>query len=316
MATVREFRIGDGESLVEAWRRGAPYDPVTPQRFRDLVLLDPNFDPAGLRVAVDGDRVVGAAYAVRRTVAMVGADLEPGMGWLPFFFVVPEARGRGLGGELLDSALGWLRDQGVTTVEFAGYTPNYIVPGLDAEAYPAGRKLLERKGFRQRYEAVAMDRGLVDYTMPDAVRERIAALTADGWRFGTPSDDDLVDLVILARDHFNPDWGRAIRECVVAGTPTDRIVCAHDPDGALVGWAQHAAYEGAVERFGPFGVLDTRRGTGLGTVLLHLTLERMRAAGAHSAWFLWTGEKSAAGQLYLKTGFTITRRFSVMRASD
>ena len=314
MATVREFRVGDGEHLVEAWRRSLPYDPVTPQRFRNLVLLDVNFDPAGLRVAIDDGRVVGAAYAVRRSTAMVGADLEPGMGWLPFFFVVPEARGRGIGGALLDSALDFLRGHGVSTVEFAGYTPNYILPGLDAAAYPEALELLQRKGFATRYEAVAMDRSLVDYAMPDGVRDRVAALAAEGYRFGTPTDDDLVELVALARDAFNPDWARAIRECVAAGTPTDRIVCAHEPDGTLVGWAQHEAYEGQTERFGPFGVLESRRGTGLGKVLLHLTLERMRALGAHSAWFLWTGEKSAAGQLYLKTGFAVTRRFQVMRA--
>ena len=143
MATVREFRVGDGEQLVEAWRRSLPYDPVTPQRFRNLVLLDVNFDPAGLRVAVDGERIVGAAYAVRRTTAMVGADLEPGMGWLPFFFVAPEARNAGVGSALLDSALEFLRAHDVSTVEFAGYTPNYIAPGLDAQAYPEALKLLQ-----------------------------------------------------------------------------------------------------------------------------------------------------------------------------
>ncbi|MGA8113176.1 MAG: GNAT family N-acetyltransferase [Actinocatenispora sp.] len=314
MATVREFRVGDGERLVDAWRRSVHNDPVTPRRFRDLVLLDPNFDPAGLRVALDGDRIVGAAYAVRRRVAMVGADLEPGNGWIPFFFVVPEARRRGVGDAVLRSALDWLRHQGHTTVEFSSYTPNYILPGLDAAAYPCALRLLERHGFRTRYEAAAMDRGLVDYAVPADVADRIRALTADGYTFGTPTDDELVDLVRLANDEFNPDWARAIRACVTAGTPTDRIVTAREPDGTLVGWAMHEAYEGMTERFGPFGVLESRRGTGLGKVLLHLTLERMRALGAHSAWFLWTGEKSPAGQLYLRTGFTVTRRFRVMRA--
>jgi GNAT superfamily N-acetyltransferase len=94
----------------------------------------------------------------------------------------------------------------------------------------------------------------------------------------------------------------------------DRIVVARDPEGQILGWAMHGTYEGVLERFGPFGVLPTSRGTGLGKVLLHLTLERMVAAGAHSAWFLWTGEESAAGQLYLKSGFDITRRFTILRA--
>jgi hypothetical protein len=90
-AGTRGFRAGDGPELVAAWRRSAPADPITPDRFRTLVLLDPNFDPEGLRVAVDGGRVVGAAYAVRRLTPMTGADLEPEQGWIPFFFVDPAA---------------------------------------------------------------------------------------------------------------------------------------------------------------------------------------------------------------------------------
>ncbi|MFE0376996.1 GNAT family N-acetyltransferase [Streptomyces inhibens] len=75
----------------------------------------------------------------------------------------------------------------------------------------------------------------------------------------------------------------------------------------------HGAYDGTAERFGPFGVRKELRGAGLGKVLLHLTLERMRALGVHGAWFLWTGEQSPAGRLYRGSGFTTTRRFTVLR---
>ncbi|MEU1165473.1 hypothetical protein ABZ372_35400 [Streptomyces sp. NPDC005921] len=37
-AGIRGFRAGDGPRLVEAWRRSAPADPITPDRFRSLVL--------------------------------------------------------------------------------------------------------------------------------------------------------------------------------------------------------------------------------------------------------------------------------------
>ncbi len=314
MIVLRQFRAGDGAQLVEAWRHSAPRDPITPQRFRDLVLLDANFDPAGLYVACDGDRLVGAAYAVRRQVAMVGADLEPDAGWIPFFFVTPAHRRRGTGSALLRAALDWLHGHGRTRVEFSSYTPNYILPGLDDVAYPEALRLLAAHGFGTRYRAAAMDCSLVDYALPDDVAARAAELRAAGYRFGTPADDELPDLVRLAGEEFNPDWARAIRDCITAGTPTERIVVAREPDGTLIGWAMHGAYENVVERFGPFGVLENRRGTGLGKVLLHLTLERMRALGAHSAWFLWTGEQSPAGRLYLKTGFGVTRRFRIMRA--
>ncbi|GGW75065.1 GNAT family acetyltransferase [Streptomyces lucensis JCM 4490] len=310
---IRGFRTGDGPRLVEAWRRSAPADPIAPDRFRSLVLLDANFDPAGLRVAVEGDRLVGAAYAVRRLTPVTGTGLEPEQGWIPFFFVDPAARGRGLGRRLLTDALDWLHGHGRTRVDFASYTPNYVLPGLDAEAYPEAARLLESLGFRTLYEAAAMDRRLVGYRVPDDVVCLAGELAARGYRFATPADDDLVELVALARDRFTPDWARAIRECLAAGTPLDRIVVARDPSGRLAGWAMHGAYESADERFGPFGVLEEMRGSGLGKVLLHLVLERMRARGAHSAWFLWTGERSPAGHLYRKAGFTTTRVFRVLR---
>ncbi|MFE4969049.1 GNAT family N-acetyltransferase [Streptomyces sp. NPDC056660] len=312
-AGIRGFRAGDGPRVVEAWRRSAPADPITPDRFRTLVLLDPNFDPEGLRVAVDGDRVVGAAYAVRRLTPMAGTDLEPEQGWIPFFFVAPDARGHGLGRRLLTEALDWLHGHGRTRVDFSSYTPNYVFPGLDAEAYPEAAGLLESLGFRTLYEAAAMDRVLVGYRLPDDVAHRLDRLTGRGYRFATPADDDLVDLLALAGSRFGPDWACTIRACLAAGTPLDRIVVARDPAGRMVGWAMHGAFDSVDERFGPIGVLEEMRGTGLGEVLLHLVLERMRALRAHSAWFLWTGAQSPAGHLYRKTGFTTTRVFRVLR---
>ncbi|MBV2353523.1 GNAT family N-acetyltransferase [Streptomyces sp. J2-1] len=310
---TRGFRAGDGPPLLAAWRRAAPADPLAADRFRSLVLLDANFDPAGLRVAVEDGRIVGAAHAVRRLTPLYGTDPEPEQGWIPFFFVDPAARGRGLGRRLLTESLDWLAQQGRTRVDFASYTPNYVLPGLDTKAYPEAAGLLASLGFVPLYEAAAMDRTLVGHRMPPEVTERLARLTSEGYEFSTPADDDLVELVALAGDRFNRDWARAVRECLVAGAPLDRIVVVRDPGGRLLGWAMHGAYESAVERFGPFGVVEEARGAGLGKVLLHLVLERMRARGAHSAWFLWTGEHSPAGRLYRAAGFRTTRVFTVLR---
>ncbi|MFD4789406.1 GNAT family N-acetyltransferase [Streptomyces sp. NPDC058459] len=309
----RGFRAGDGPPLVAAWCRSAPADPVSADRFRSQVLLDADFDPAGLRVAVEDGRLVGAAYAVRRLTPPAGTDLEPEQGWVPFFFVDPEARGRGVGRGLLTDALGWLGGHGRTRVDFAPYTPNYFLPGLDAERYPEAAGLLESLGFRTLYEAVAMDRCLTGYAFPAEAGQRAAELTGRGYRFGTPADDDLPGLLALAAHHFTPDWARAIREALLRGAPLERIVVVHDPSDRPVGWAMHGAYESVTERFGPFGVLDELRGAGLGEVLLHLVLERMRALGADSAWFLWTGERSPAGRLYRRAGFATTRVFRVLR---
>ncbi|MFD6054070.1 GNAT family N-acetyltransferase [Agromyces sp. NPDC060279] len=311
---IRPFRFGDGRAIPAAWTAAAPRDGMTEGRFRDLVLLDRNFDERGLFVAERAGRVVGAAYAVRRRVAHHGDDLEPDTGWLPFFFVVPGERGQGLGRELVGRALGWLRDEGARRVVFSAYTPNYVLPGLDAERYPEASALLASLGFTRIEHPSAMDRSLIGYAMPEDVRERVDALRAEGWTLDSPQNDDLVPLIRIAGDAFNSDWARAIREGIVAGMPLERIIIAKNPAGEVLGWAMHGTYESVIERFGPFGVLPESRGTGLGKVLLHLTLERMTALGAHSAWFLWADEGSTASALYAKTGFAATRTFDILAA--
>ncbi|MDX3104198.1 GNAT family N-acetyltransferase [Nonomuraea angiospora] len=310
MVTVRAFASGDEVSLVDAWNRSMPADPATSSWFRDCVLLDPNFDPEGLRVAVSGGRVVGCAYAVRRLTPLApGTDLEPDTGWIPFFFVVPEHRGGGLGRRLVGEAVAFLEQAGRTKVDFSSYTPNYVLPGADAELYPDGYRLLNGLGFRTLYSPVAMDRTLVGYVTPDDVRELRAERESEGYAFRGPTDGELPELIRFAADAFNPDWGEAIRR---HRDPKRMIIAKKDQ---IVGFALYAAYRGIPERFGPFGVDPEQRGTGLGKILLHLTMTMMRAEGLHSSWFLWTGEASPAGRLYTKAGYEITRRFHVMRKS-
>ncbi|GAA3888907.1 hypothetical protein GCM10022381_33430 [Leifsonia kafniensis] len=311
---VRTFEVGDGPRIAAAWTQAAPQDGMTTLRFRDLVLLDRNFDSTGLFVAEVGGEIVGSSYAVRRRVAHDGDDLEPQTGWIPYFFAVPSVRGRGIGRTLVSSAMSWLAGHGRTEVVFSGYTPNYVLPGLDEERYPAASRLMRSLGFETVEQPSAMDRSLIGYQMPDDIRELVTSLQARGYEFGSPTSDELIPLIAMAGERFNSDWARAIRECIVAGMPLERILVARDPSGELLGWAMHGTYENVIERFGPFGILPESRGTGLGKALLHVTLERMCALGAHSAWFLWADEGSTASHLYRKTGFGISRTFTVLRA--
>jgi ribosomal protein S18 acetylase RimI-like enzyme len=312
-AVIRRFRAGEGPAIAQAWSRAAPADPISYPRFRDLILLDRNFDPAGLLVAESGGQLVGAAYGVRRRIATTGTDLEPGVGWLLFFFVVPEARGAGIGRGLVTAVMDWLGSVGARTVDYSSYSPNYVLPGLDEQRYPSAARLLAGLGFAVVDRAEAMDRDLAGYVMPEAVRARLDDLVRQGWWFGAPVGDDLVELVELAGG-FSWDWARVLRETALAGSPAHRVIAARHPAGQLLGWAATGSYDNLIERFGPFGVLPAQRGQGVGEILLHLALTQIRALGGHSAWFLWVEEDSAANALYRKAGFRVTRRFTIRRA--
>lgn len=311
MITYRGYMPGDERHLVRLWNECLPKDPITPVRFRNLVLLDANFDPAGLRIAEAGGRLIGCVYAVRRQLPMYGTDLEPENGWIPFFFVAPAYRRQGIASKLMGDAVHFLQAQGRKRVFFSSYAPNYILPGIDETTYPEGYQFLQAAGFARRYSPVAMDYSLVGYELPQDVAELKRKRVQEGYEFRTAQDGDLVELIRFANEEFNPDWGRAIREGVLRGLPLEHIFVAYN-GSRLVGFCMFGGYEGVRERFGPFGVDSSEQGKGLGKVLLHDCLFAMRALGLHAAWFLWTGETTPAGHLYKKTGFHVTRSFHVM----
>lgn len=308
----RGHRSGDAARLSALSAIAMPRDAISEDWFTHTVLLDPNFDPDGLIVAVDAasDEPLGFVYAVR---AGRGIGPDPDGGWITIGGVHPDARRQGIGTELLRRAKAFLADRGAKWVNFAAYPLAYFVPGLDASAYPEAARLFARDGFRTLYTAAAMSIDLAGYETPQSIRDLRATRLAEGYTFGVAGPDDLPETLTFASQRLAPDWGEAVRDSVLQHGRIDRVLVARNPDGQMVGFATYGAYRGLRERFGPYGVDETCRGTGLGKVLLHDTLTRMRAEGAQSAWFLWTGEDSPAGHLYLRSGFHITRRFDVLR---
>ncbi|WP_166356159.1 GNAT family N-acetyltransferase [Phytoactinopolyspora limicola] len=290
-----------------------PKDVVSPAWFAEWVLFESNFDPDGLIVAEDTTTILGFVYAVRHR-GLSGVPVDPEGGWITLGVVDPAARRRGIGTELVERAKVFLRERGSRWAVYSGYPPAYFLPGLDADAYPDGLRLLRRAGFETTSRPVAMSRPLDTYRLPEVVASRRAARHAEGYVVRPATDDDIPDVISVAATQLAPDWGEIIRQAVVRSGRADRVVLARSPEGAVAGFAIYGAFRADVSRFGPFGVVGRYRGLGLGTIILHVTLERMREHGAEHAWFLWTGTQTPAGQLYLTSGFTITRTFHVMRA--
>ncbi|WP_147917535.1 GNAT family N-acetyltransferase [Ruania zhangjianzhongii] len=308
--TYRSHRSGDAAALAALTTVAMPQDAVDTDWFTENVLLDAGFQPEGLIIAEHDGAPIGFVYAVTTAGAAPRED-APG-GWLTIGCVHPDHRGRGVGTELLERAGRYLHDRGAAWVNVAAYAPAYFVPGLDAVAYPEAARLLDRHGFTRLYTAAAMSMELSTYRTPTEVLDLAEQREAEGYQLGPAAPDDLPEVLQFAGDHFAPDWAQAVRDAVLRHGHLERLRIVRGPQG-IAAFAIYGAYRGLRERFGPFGVDESLRGTGLGKILLHHTLTAMRAEGAQSAWFLWTGEESPAGHLYRRTGFTVTRRFDVLR---
>ena len=66
----RTFQNGDETGIMELWNDVLSHDPINKKRFRNQVLLDANFDPEGMIVAVDGECIIGAILAITRKLPM------------------------------------------------------------------------------------------------------------------------------------------------------------------------------------------------------------------------------------------------------
>ncbi|MGV8845937.1 GNAT family N-acetyltransferase [Tessaracoccus sp.] len=309
----RGFRAGDLQHLADLTQSAMPRDAVSPERLAENVLLDVNFDPAGLIIATDADgTIVGFVYA---THTEKGVPSKSENGYLTIGCVHPDHQRRGIGSELISRATQHLRERGATSITVAGYPHAYFAPGVDESAYPELARFLTQHGFEPAGTAAAMHIDLDRYAIPQRVQDLVQRRRDEGYAFTTAHWDDLPELISFASEKLAADWGHVVREAALrSGHGGRRTLIAREPGGNIVGFATYGAIGGAIERFGPFGVDETCRGAGLGRVLLHLTLTQMRAEGAHGGWFLWTGEDSPAGLLYLSAGFEVVRRFTVLRA--
>ncbi len=308
---IDAYRNGDEAAILSVWRLALAADAIDEATFAQKCLADPNYEREGMLVARQGDRVVGFVLAVVRRIPIgPGSGLDPETAWITAFGVTPDARRQGVARRLFDAAEAFIRSRGRRRIEVSPYAPTYFWPGVDKDRYPEATAFLEGRGYRRVYDAVAMDKNLVGYAMPDDVSALEAELRREGYDFTVLSPRYVRSLVAFNDRVFHADWARAIRDAVARRVDWDRtLICVKDDE--VCGFAQFGAYDHVPDRFGPFGVDESLRGKGIGKVLLYRTMNALVEKGYHDTWFLWTGERTPAGFLYRRAGFTVTRTFVV-----
>ncbi|MEN6371947.1 MAG: GNAT family N-acetyltransferase [Armatimonadota bacterium] len=309
MTTIRPFEPADLEPVVALLKKTLFADPIPGDVFERKVLLDPNFDPNGALVAVEGGEPVGFILGITRKFPIEDQIPDFDRSWITLIAVDPPHQRNGIGMELLRRIEPYLKEKGSANVWVSPYAPNYFTPGVDMNAYPEAVEFFRKNGFTEVYRPLSMDASLPVLRTPEWVSAKEIVLNEEGVLVEPFNPSHILPLLGFVKAEFPGDWQRYVRETM------SRIASGKDPSnslwvavekGRVLGFAQH---EG--ERFGPFGVAVKERGRGIGAVLLFKCLHAMRDLGLHGAWFMWTDDKTA--KLYQQAGFMESRRYVVMR---
>lgn len=282
---------------------------ITKERFLKQVALDPNFKREGSILALEDDKPVGYALTVCRQVPVEGEIIDASKGYLWLLGVLPEARSKGIGGELLAKAEDYLRKQGKEICLASPYSPGYFQPGVDVDAYAAGLEFLKKRGYQEVYRPIACQTSLWDAEPPAWVAEAAAKAQSEGVTFTRSGVQGLALLLHFAKSQFGPDWAAFVRQSMVRQLEGDLRT------GLSIAWQEGRVlgfghFDG--ERFGPIGVASTERGRGLGQILMWDILAQQRERGFRTSWFLWSDDKTLE-KLYQYAGFTVARRFALLK---
>ncbi|MGQ9632592.1 MAG: GNAT family N-acetyltransferase [bacterium] len=300
---IRSYDMGDESEVVKLWNLCLLRDTITPRRFEDKVLLDPNFDPDGCRLAYEDEKLVGFALAIARSYTWWHYPLQEDRGWIVAIFVHPDRRRRGIGSALLEEALGFLRSRDRRMAILSDYSPNYFLPGPDPEAYPGSVPFFEKCGFRVEDEVVGMGRPLYDFTVPREIWDTEENLQREGIHIEYFGPEYILPTINFFKANF-PNWSYYFYRKMTREDPSDEIVIALK-DREVIGYCQQL--EG--DHVGPFGVADAFRNRKIGTVMLYKLLERMRQKEHKFAWFSMT---ERARSYYERAGFIVTRKHFIM----
>lgn len=182
MIEYRSFRNSDPPHILRLWQnsglgRGAA-SGLAADQFDDLTFAQPYFDPQGLILACDGDKVVGYVHAG------FGADASQqhlcrNHGVLCVVIVAPDYRQQGIGRKLVDLAENYLLAHGAESIHAGAAVPcDPFYFGLYGGSQPAGflqsdaaaGPFFEKLGYQPATRHLVMQRNIGTASDPVGMR--------------------------------------------------------------------------------------------------------------------------------------------------
>lgn len=306
---LESFQQERFQQVLTCWNQSLIYDGIDEERFKQLILLDENFNPDLFLLALNQEEVVGFCYGVRRKIPYLERGLEENRGWIVIMGVLPEYQNQGIGTKLCDEVEKRLKDMGTKEITLCAYSPNYFFPGID-KRYQNAISFFENRNYTYRAESVSMQRSLWDFHMADKYKEKLASLEKEGIHIIRYNDEYMLPLLSYLLENFGAGWKRNALIAMQKKEAEDTILLVIDEQKNILGFCMRKI-DGNDARFGPFGVSEQLRSKGIGGVLFEYMMQEMKQKGIYYLYFLWTD--GAAQRFYERHDVKVYRTYQLYR---
>lgn len=310
MVDIIEFDSNYVDEIVELWNKTMVIDQINMNRYLELILGDSNFDSSLNLIAIKNDKVVGYIWAVKRIYPYLNRGTEPERGFINTLFVETKHQRTGIGTKLIKAVEDKFKQRGVEEITLGAYSPNYLFPGVDMHHYAKAIKFFNQHKYKGTNKAVSMNQDLMTYSYPKEIKERKIRLEKEGYQFKSLKPEYIQNLLIFLEEQFGAGWKFNIQEALKRKEVFETVLIVLNKDDEVVGYAQRSM-DGTPERFGPFGVKESLRSKGLGSIIFNEMLNDMTKKNIHSAYFLWTGGRAV--NFYKRYNMRIYREYQLLR---
>ncbi len=276
--SLPETGMGETE-FIELINKLLPYDFIDPETYRRVTIHDPNHKSENTFIFYEGGEPVGVAILVYLEKIVVEQYRDHI--WLKLLAITDKEEGAGE--KIIEWIEDWARSMGKQILHVYGYAPFYYTPGVD-DRYHHINNLLRGRGYHVESRIVNYYIDMYNYEPPPTLGEEIEKLEGEGYRFTEATDEMYPKLLEWIREEFGLPW--MIEASITKHYPSSGIVIATRPDGSIAGFNVYSAT--SPRRIGPIGVSKNLRSKGIGRILLHLGLLKMKRLGKLVVEIPWT----------------------------
>jgi len=265
------------------------YDSFDPSVLRKIVFQDTNFEPRLAFVAYEGSEPLGFSAGVR-LIKQPAENVDPSAAWIKILAGVAgnETDEVDVVSSLCDRVEVELLNLGGKVVRISDYARARMWPGIDIR-YETILEALEKRGYSKVGEAVDYLVALRGFSIPRRIQRLRGELEKRGIEITLATKAVSESLCGWVKEKFGPGWAYEVAISIenAEKTRSGTLVAKDVKTGEIIGFSTH----GALERdwFGPIGVDEKNRKSGVGSVLLFESLKLIRLNGVTEATIPWTG---------------------------